>query len=112
MKVSLWLLTLALSVTCFFLWAIARMEMPLLRAVGFTLPPMTEFLLSSPNWLLFCAAPWILWSLVLSFRKEVSYGVGFVFLSSILLAASLIFMPFLVAAAMPWFALFGRSISK
>ena len=49
---------------------------------------------------------------ILSCRKEVSPVVGFLFLGTIALAASLILFPVLLAAALPWLALFGRSISK
>ena len=109
MKTSLWLLTLALSVMCFFLWAIARMETGLR---GIPLPGLTLLLVTNPNWLWFCPAPWILAAFVLSLRKEVSLAQGFVFLSTVILAASLILFPFLLAAVLPWFNLYARSISK
>jgi len=112
MKVFLWLLTLALAVMCFFLWALARLEIPLLNRAAVQLPPLTVLLVANPNWLWFCPVPWMVASLVLSCRKEVSSAVGFLFLGTIALAASLILFPFLVALALPWLALFGHSISK
>jgi len=114
MKTSLWFLALALGVMCLFLWSIAHMETGLLKAASFPLPlpPMTEMLVTNPNWLWFCPIPWIFAALLLSFRKEISFTQGFVFLSTVILAGALILMPFLTAAALPWFALFVHSISK
>ena len=112
MKAFLWLLTLALAVMCLFLWALAGLEIPLLNRVSIQLPPLTVLLVASPKWLWFCPVPWIVASLVLSCRKEVSPVVGFLFLGTIALAASVILFPFLLAAALPWLALFGRSIHK
>ena len=112
MKVFLWLLTLALTVMCFFLWALARLEIPLLNTASVQLPPLTVLLVASPNWLWLCPVPWIVASVILSCRKEVSPVVGFLFLGTIALAASLILFPVLLAAALPWLALFGRSIKR
>jgi hypothetical protein len=112
MKVFLWLLTLALAVMCFFLWVLACLEIPLLNTTSVQLPGLTLMLVASPNWVFFCPVPWIVASVILSCRKEVSLVVGFLFLGTIALAASLILFPFLLAAALPWLALFGRSISK
>jgi hypothetical protein len=111
MKISLWLLTLAMGIMCFFLWVIARLETPLLKAAPSLVPPLTEMLFTNPNWLWFCPVPWILAAFLLSFRKEVSPAQGFVFLSTAVLAASLILFPCLLAAVLPWLALFGQSIS-
>ena len=112
MKVFLWLLTLALAVMCFWLSVLARLEIPLLNAASVQLPPLTQMLVANPNWLWFCPVPWIVASLVLSCRKEVSSVVGFLFLGTIVFAASLILFPVLIAEALPWLAHFGRSISK
>jgi len=112
MKAFLWLLTLALAVMCFFLWVLARLEIPLLNTTSVQLPGLTLMLVASPNWLLFCPVPWIVASVILSCRKGVSLVVGFLFLGTIALAASLILFPTLLAEALPWLALFGRSISK
>src|ERR1035438_2536020 len=79
MKVFLWLLTLALAVMCFFLWVLARLEIPLLQTTSVQLPGLTLMLVASPNWLWFCPVPWIVSSLILSCRKEVSPVVGFFF---------------------------------
>lgn len=112
MKTSLWLLTLALSVMCFFLWAIARMETVMSKGATLPLPGLTLLLVWNPNWLWFCPVPWIVAAFVLSLRKEVSLAQGFVFLSTVILAASLILFPFLLAAVLPWLNLYARSISK
>jgi hypothetical protein len=110
MKVFLWLLTLALAVMCLFLWALAQLETGLLEArYHHVLPALTQALVINPNWLRFCPVPWIVASLVLSCRKEVSSAVGFLFLGTIVLAASLILFPVLLALAMPWLALFANS---
>jgi FtsH-binding integral membrane protein len=112
MKAFLWLLTMALTVLCFFLWVLARLEIPLLEKTSVRLPPLTLRLVASPNWLWFCPVPWIVASVILSCRKEVSPLVGFLFLGTITLAASLILFPTLLSLALPWLALYGRSISK
>ncbi|MGA2139956.1 MAG: hypothetical protein ABSH14_13950 [Verrucomicrobiia bacterium] len=109
MKVFLWLLTLALGVMCYFLWGLARIEAGVLEAFSISLPPLTAALVINPNWLWFCPVPWIVASLVLSCRKEVSPAVGFLFLGSIVLAASLILFPVLIALAFPWLALYVHS---
>jgi hypothetical protein len=97
---------------CFFLWALAGLEIPLLNRVSIQLPPLTVLLVASPKWLWFCPVPWIVASVILSCRKEISPVVGFLFLGTIALAASLILFPFLLALAMPWLQLFANSISK
>jgi FtsH-binding integral membrane protein len=112
MKASLWLLTLALAVMCFFLWALARLEIPPLHRALVQLPALTVLLVASPNWLWFCPVPWIVASIILSCRKEVSPAVGFLFLGTIAFAASLILFPFLLALAIPWLELFANSVSK
>jgi hypothetical protein len=112
MKTFLWLLTLALVVMCFFLWVLARLEIPLLNTASVQLPALTVMLVASPNWLWFCPVPWIVASVILSCRKEVSPVVGFLFLGTIALAASLILFPTLISAVLPWLSLFGHSISK
>ena len=113
MKAFLWLLTLAFAVMCLSLWALARIEAGLLEArYHHVLPALTQALVINPKWLWFCPVPWIVASVILSCRKEVSPVVGFLFLGTIALAASVILFPFLVAAALPWLALFGRSIKK
>ena len=112
MKAFLWLMTLALTVLCFFLWVLARLEIPLLDRASVQLPGLTAMLVASPNWLWFCPVPWIVASVILSCRKEVSPVVGFRFLGTIALAASLILFPTLLSLVLPWLALFGRSISK
>ena len=112
MKVFLWLLTLAFVVMCFFLWVLARLEIPLLQTRSVQLPGLTLMLVASPNWLWFCPALWIVASVILSCRKEVSPVVGFIFLGTITLAASLILFPTLLSEVLPWLGLFGRSISK
>lgn len=112
MKIFLWLLTLALAVMCFWLSVLAHLEIPLLNTASIQLPGLTQMLVASPNWLWFCPVPWVLAAFVLSLRKEVSSAIGFLFLGTIVLAASVILFPFLIAAAMPWLADFGHSIAK
>jgi hypothetical protein len=112
MKAFLWLLTIALAVLCFFLWVLARLEIPLLHKALVQLPPLTVLLVANPNWLWFCPVPWIVASVILSCRKEVSPVVGFLFLGTITLGASLILFPTLLSEALPWLAIFGRSIRK
>jgi len=96
---------------CFFLWALAQVETGVLNAFSISLPASTQLLVINPTWLWFCPVPWIVASLVLSCRREVSPAAGFLFLGSIVLAASLILFPFLIAAAFPWLALYVHSHS-
>ena len=113
MKAFLWMMTLALAVMCFWLWALARLEIGLLEArYHHVLPALTVALVTHPNWLWFCPTPWIVAALVLSFRKEVSTAVGFLFLGTIVLAASLILFPVLMALSLPWLQLFANTITK
>jgi hypothetical protein len=104
MKAFLWMVTLALGLMCFLLWGLVSVEMKSLADFhgDSALPLMTGVLLSRPAWLLFCPVPWIVWSLVLSFRREVTTATGFVFLGTAILAASLILFPVLIAAVLPW----------
>ena len=113
MKAFLWMMTLALAVMCLCLWGLARLEAGLLEArYHHVLPSLTIALVTHPNWLWFCPVPWIVASLVLSFRKEVSSVAGFLFLGTIVLAASLILFPVLMALALPWLALFANATAK
>ena len=103
MKAFLWMVTIALGVMCFLLWGLVTIEMRSLAGVrgDSALPALTAFLFSRPVWLLFCPVPWAVWSLVLSFRREVTVAMSFVFLGTAILAASLILFPVLVAAVLP-----------
>ena len=107
------MMTLALAVMCFWLWGLTRIEAGLLEArYHHVLPSLTIALVMSSNWLWFCPVPWIVASLVLSFRKEVSSVAGFLFLGTIVLAASLILFPVLMALSLPWLQLFANTAAK
>jgi hypothetical protein len=113
MKAFLWMMTLALAVMCLCLWALARLEAGVLEVrYHHVIPALTIALVMHPNWLWFCPVPWIVASLVLSCRKEVTSAVGFLFLGTIVLAASLILFPVLMALSLPWLALFANSAPK
>ena len=106
-------MTLALAVMCFWLWGLTRIEAGLLEArYHHVIPALTVALVTNPNWLWFCPVPWIVASLVLSFRKEVSSVAGFLFLGTIVLAASLILFPVLMALSLPWLQLFANTAAK
>ena len=108
MKIFTWLLTLALAAVCFTCWAMSGLIMKSLADTGRELrdlPGVTVFLFHPNLWILFCPAPWIIYSSVLSLRRELTPSATFIFAGSVVLAVASLICTFFIAAVMPFLRL-------
>jgi hypothetical protein len=104
MKIFLWLSTLALAVVSFSCWAMSGLIMKSLADTGRGpyLPAFTVFLFRPNGWILLCSFPWIVYSAVLSFRREVTPRAVFIFAGTILLGTALLVCAFFIASVLPF----------
>jgi hypothetical protein len=104
MKTFPWLLTLAFGVVCFTGWVLSSVILKSLSDIRGALPlPAITVLVLQPNaWVLFCPAPWIIYSTVLSFRREVTSSSLFVFTGTLLVAATVLVCALVIACVVPW----------
>jgi hypothetical protein len=106
MRAFLWLLTAAVGVLCISCWVIAELAVGWYAFRGVdSLPGLTRLVLQSPIWLLFVPLPWIIYSSVLSLRREVTVRAAFIFAGTIALAMSAVVSAVVVAACLPLFPL-------
>jgi hypothetical protein len=102
MRAFLWLLTAAMGILCFSLWGIAQWAMRPFIEDASALPRFTEFFLRSHNWLLLAPVPWVIYSVILSVKSQVSPRVAFIFAGTISLAMTSVACVVLVGALMPY----------
>jgi len=105
MKTYLWLLTLAFAVICIRCWALTSLSLHVLSEMKITLPAITIIVLHPCSWILFCPVPWVLYSAILSFRKEVTTSSAFLFTGTLFLALALVVCAVAVADIVPWIAI-------
>jgi hypothetical protein len=106
MKVFPWLLTLALAIVCFTCWALSSLIMQSLADIGREpLPAVTVLVLRPNGWILFFPIPWIIYSAVLSFRRDITPGTLFVFAGTMVLAAAALVCALIIACVVPWITL-------
>jgi hypothetical protein len=108
MKIFTWLLTLALAAVCFTCWAMSGLIMKSLADTGRELrdlPGITVFLFHPNLWILFCPVPWIIYSSVLSLRRELTPSAVFLFAGSVVLGVALLICAFFIAAVVPFLRL-------
>jgi hypothetical protein len=106
MKIFIWLVTLALVATGFTCWAMSSLVMKSLADTGREiLPAITVFLFRPNFWLLLFPLPWIIYSAVLTFRRELSPGAVFIFAGTAILGAALLICACFIAAVVPFLRL-------
>jgi hypothetical protein len=105
MKIFLWLVIVALAAICFTCWAMSGLIMKSLADTGrelHELPAITVFLFHPNGWILFLPVPWIIYSAVLTFRRELSPSAVFIFSGTAILGAALLLCAFFIAAVVPF----------
>jgi hypothetical protein len=103
MKIFLWLMTLAFTVVCLGAWAVSEV---ILRYLGeIPLPGLTVWLLNPNWWLLVCPMPWIIYAVVLSWRRPVMLEHVLIFCGTQVLAAAILVSLVTLACALPWLPL-------
>jgi hypothetical protein len=91
MKTFVWLLALAAVVVCISCWWLSSLSLLAFSNVTKTPPPHITFILLHPNtWVLFFPVPWIIYSVVLSLRKELAASSVFLFTGTLLLGLAIV----------------------
>src|SRR5262245_55425108 len=106
MKVFPWLLTLAFAVVCFACWALSGLA---LRSLSDThrelLPAVTSLVIRPNGWILACPIPWLVYSLVLTLRREPTPSAVFLFAGTLFLAAAVLVCAVVIASVIPFITL-------
>jgi hypothetical protein len=107
MKIFPWLLTLAFIVVCLSCWAMSELVMHSIRDMKRLdyIPWFTGTFIRSHSWILACPVPWLVYSTVLSFRREVTPSALFVFAGTLFLAAAVVTCVVVIAAVLPYIPL-------
>ena len=106
MKVFPWLLTLAFAVVCLACWAMSGLALRSLKDTHRELLPAVTDLVIRPNgWILACPLPWLIYSLVLATRREVTPSAVFIFAGSLFLAAAVLVCLVVIASVIPFLSL-------
>jgi hypothetical protein len=101
MRTFTWLLTLALGILCLACWASAEFAASWFHFSPVPLPGFTRLILQPHTWLLFVPIPWVIYSTVLSTRKEISASAALIFAGTIVLVMTVVFCSVLVAGLIP-----------
>jgi hypothetical protein len=83
----------------------AELAMRCVRDIGYPLPNFTRLVLQPHAWLLFAPGPWVLYSAVLSYRRDLSAGTAFIFAGTVALAMTAVLCAVTVAALLPFIPL-------
>lgn len=104
MKLFLWLITLTLSFLAWSCWVLLGLALRVHAQAhaGDVLPAFTQLIAQLSNAWFLVPLVWTVYAGVLSARKEVTPGMGLVFLGTALLAGSLVFFVAGVAGLLPW----------
>ncbi|MGA2243222.1 MAG: hypothetical protein ABSH11_14450 [Verrucomicrobiota bacterium] len=105
MKTFVWLLTLAFVVICISCWALTSLSLHVLSEMKVTLPHVTIALLHPNTWILYCPVPWVIYSAVLSFQKEVTPSSALFFAGTLFFALALVVCAVAIAGIIPWIAI-------
>ena len=110
MKVFLWLLVLACAVWCVCCWTVSRVVVIVLTGMypHLAWPKATELLLRPNGWVLLFPLPWLIYAMVLSRRRELTPGAGFLFAGTVVLALSILTCAIAVACLLPYVELYGQ----
>jgi hypothetical protein len=103
MKIYPWLLTLAFGAVSFTGWALSSLVLRSLSDIGYEHLPAVTMLVLRPNaWILFCPVPWIIYSVILSLRRETTPSSLFIFTGTVLLAVAVLVCALMIASVVPW----------
>ena len=101
MRAFIWLLTISMAILCLGCWAMAEVAESWFRGVSIQLPGLTRLVLEPDGWLLFVPIPWVIYSVVLSVRKELTVRAVFIFAGTVVLVMTLVFFAVVVAGLLP-----------
>ena len=92
---------------CLCCWAMSSLVMHSLADThrDLLLPAITVFVLRPNGWILFCPLPWLIYAVVLSFRRELSPGALFLFAGTVILGATLLICAVVMACFLPYIPL-------
>lgn len=99
MKIFLWLMTLAFGVVCLGFWGLSSMI--LLTFGDQPLPGFTTIVLRPNGWLLICPIPWIIYSIVLCYKKQVMMEHLLVLIGTLILATAILISLVGIACVLP-----------
>jgi hypothetical protein len=103
MRAFIWLLTISMGILCLGCWAMAEVAESWFRVRMGPLPGLTHLVLQPDGWLLCMPIPWVIYSVVLSVRKELSVRAVFIFVGTIIFAMTLMFCAVTVAGLLPFY---------
>ena len=69
------------------------------------LPAITLFFLRPSGWILLCPLPWLIYAVVLSFRRELTTSATFLFAGTVILALAILVCVVAVACLLPYIAM-------
>jgi hypothetical protein len=104
MKAFIWLLTVALSLVCLTGWAMSELIEHSIRDTmrGMPLPYFTGLVIFPHGWLLGVPAPWIVYSAILTFRREVTPGAALLFAGTLIVIAAVVASALTIALTLPY----------
>jgi hypothetical protein len=102
MKTFAWLLTLAFVVICISCWGLTSFSLSALVHMNVHFSAFTLAVLHPYSWILFCPVPWVIYSVVLSFRREITPSSVFLFAGTLFFAAAILVCAVVVANVTPW----------
>ena len=104
MKTFAWLLTIALSLVCLSGWAMSELVVHSIRDTmrGLPIPYFTRLVIYPHGWLLAVPGPWIVYSAVLTFQREVTPNAAFLFAGTLIVVAALVVSALTVALTIPY----------
>jgi len=105
MKAFIWLLTFAFVAVCITCWAMSRLVLHSLADTNMALPAVTALVIHPNGWILACPLPWLIYSLVLTLRREVTASAALVFAGTLLLGAAILVCMVVVASVIPFITL-------
>ena len=106
MKAFPWLLSAAFAVVCFACWVMSSLALRSLEDTHRVFLPAVTVLVIRPNgWILACPLPWLIYSLVLTMRREVTASAVLLFAGTLFLAAAVMVCAVVIASVIPFITL-------
>jgi hypothetical protein len=109
LKLFIWLLTAAFLVVCASCWVVSELVVKsmMLTMQGVPMPWFTLRVITSHGWILFCPIPWVVCSITMSLRRELSASAALVFGGTLLLAGSVLVSAVVIALILPYIQRLG-----
>ena len=107
MKVFPYLLTLAFAIVCLTCWVLSELVLRSLADThrDYLLSAFTAFVIRPNWWILACPVPWLIYSVVLTMRRELNPAAVFVFAGTLFLAAAVLVCAVVFASVLPFIPL-------